>query len=175
MDEDGCPKEEQPFPPHIKILHRLAPLGNHRIHDWGPILGRGPIGRPYFLDDRELQWINPTMKLPLPQPLITALTYLRALLSSTDHEHYAKLRREINTSPLWDLSIAPRWRSMLEDDWSLLPDTPSLLALDSVTLQHSLTSAAQKHARAPAADPEEIQPKLVLHFPTPRQKRSLKR
>ncbi len=88
MDEDGCPTEEHPFPPPIKILHRLAHLWDHRIiHDWGQILGRGPNGRLYFPDGRELQWANPTMKLSLPQQLLTALTYLRALLTSTDHDH----------------------------------------------------------------------------------------
>jgi hypothetical protein len=74
------------------------------------------------------------MKLPLSQTLITALTYLRALLSSTNHEHSAKLRRKINNSPLWDLPITPRWRHMLEDDWSLLHNTPSPLALDRANL-----------------------------------------
>ena len=82
----------------------------------------------------ELQWANPTMKLPLPQPLTTAITYLPALLSSTNHEQWAKLRRKINISPLWDLHIAPRWRNMLENVWALLPNTLSPLALDRATL-----------------------------------------
>ncbi len=53
-DEDGCPEEEQPFPPPTKILQRLVPLWEHSIIDWARILGRDPDGRPYFLDDREL-------------------------------------------------------------------------------------------------------------------------
>ena len=118
----------------------------------------------------ELQWVNPTMKMPLPQPLTTALTYLGALLTSTDHMHWAELKRKINTSPLWDLPIAPRWWNMLKDDWSLLPNTPSPLALDKATLVYSLTSAALNQARAPMADTAEEQPKVVLHLPTLRQK-----
>jgi len=35
MDEDGCPTEGQPFPPPIEILHKLPPLWDHRIHEWG--------------------------------------------------------------------------------------------------------------------------------------------
>ena len=100
MDEDGCPTEEQPFPPPIKTLHRLAPLWNHQIHDWGQIPVRSLNGRPYFIDKRELQWANTAMKMPLPQPLTTSLTSLRALVSSMDHEQWAKLKCKINTSPL---------------------------------------------------------------------------
>jgi hypothetical protein len=54
-DEDGCPAEEQPFPQKTIILQKLVPLRDHSIHAWAQILGRGPDGRPYFLDDRELQ------------------------------------------------------------------------------------------------------------------------
>ena len=53
-DEDGCPAEEQPFLKKTKILHKLVPLWEHSIHAWAQIQGRGPGGRPYFLDDREL-------------------------------------------------------------------------------------------------------------------------
>ena len=74
MDDDGCPTEDQPFPQATKILHKLAPLWEHSIHEWAHILGRGPDGRPYFLDDRELQWANPTMRTPIPQSLATAPT-----------------------------------------------------------------------------------------------------
>ena len=54
-DEDGCPAEEQPFPPTTKILRRLAPLWEHSLHDWAQHLGRGLDGRPYFVDGMELQ------------------------------------------------------------------------------------------------------------------------
>jgi len=84
MDEDGCPTEDQPFSPTTEILRRLVPLWEHSFHDWAQILGRGLDGRPYFLDDRELHWANPTMRTTLPQPIRSALTYLRALFFSTD-------------------------------------------------------------------------------------------
>ena len=74
MDEDGCPTKEQPYPQPIKILQKLVPLWEHSIHDWAKILGRGPDGRPYFLDDRELQWANPTLRTPFHQSLQTEHT-----------------------------------------------------------------------------------------------------
>jgi hypothetical protein len=134
MDKDGCPVEEQPFPQPTKILHRLVPLWEFSIHDWAQILGRGPDGGPYFLDERELKWANPTMRTPLPQPLLAALTYLRALLASANPDNWAKLKKGMRSSPLWDLPIAPRWRRIFEEDWSAFPNTPSSLALDMATL-----------------------------------------
>ncbi len=87
MDEDGCPTKDQPFSQPTKTHHKLVPVWEHSIHDWGQLLGRGPNGRPYFLDDRELQWANPTLPSPLPQPIRKALAYLRALMVSTDPAH----------------------------------------------------------------------------------------
>jgi hypothetical protein len=87
MDEDGCPAEEQAFPLKNRILPKLVPLWEHSIHKWAQILGRGPDGHPYFLDHKELQWANPTLRTPPPKSLLTALTYLRALLASTDPAH----------------------------------------------------------------------------------------
>jgi hypothetical protein len=98
------------------MFQRLVPLWEHSVHDWAKILGRGPDDRPYFLDDRELQWANPNMRTPLLQPPLAALTYLRALLSSTDPAQGIKLKRGIKTTPLWDLPIAPRWRQILDED-----------------------------------------------------------
>ena len=84
----------------------LVPLWEHSIHAWAQILGRSPDGRPYFFDDRELQWANPTLCTPPPKSLLTALTYLRAPLASKDPAHWDKMKRTINTTPLWDLPIA---------------------------------------------------------------------
>ena len=56
----------------------LGTRGPHRAQ----ILGRALDGRPYFLDEREHKWANPTMKFPLPQSRTHAFIYLRALLSS---------------------------------------------------------------------------------------------
>ena len=115
-DEDDCPDEEQPFPPPTKIFQRLIPLWKHSVHTWAQILGHGPDGRPYFLDDRGLQWVNPATQTPLSQPLLAALTDLRAVLPSTDSAHWGKLKRHIMTTPLWDIPIAPKWRQILEED-----------------------------------------------------------
>ena len=54
-DEDGCPSDTQPFPMR-GILRKLTPLWVHGIHEWTQIFGRAPDGRPYFLNDREIQW-----------------------------------------------------------------------------------------------------------------------
>ncbi len=44
-DEDGCPAEEQPFPPTTKILQKLVPLWEHSIYEWAQIInpGRPPL------------------------------------------------------------------------------------------------------------------------------------
>jgi hypothetical protein len=99
-DEDGCPEEEQHFPPSTNILPKLVPLWEHSIYEWAQILGRGPDGRPYFLDDKEMQWAIPNLHTPLPQTLLAALTYLRAHLASTDPPHWENLKRSIKTAPL---------------------------------------------------------------------------
>jgi hypothetical protein len=83
-DPEGCPVDNQPFPQPLFILQKLTPLWNNGIHNWKLILGRTPGGRPYFFDERELKWANPTMSSPLSQELSHALHYLRVLLSSRD-------------------------------------------------------------------------------------------
>jgi hypothetical protein len=175
MDEDGCPTETQPFPPTIKILQRLVPLWENAIHTWAQILGRGPDGRPYFLDDREIQWANPTMRSPLPHTLRDALTYLRALLSSRDTDHWTKLKRGLATTPLWDLPIAPRWRLLMAEDWADIPDAPSPMALARATLQHSIRSHNERPPTPQGGEHPDPPPKITLHFPSPRRRRSEKR
>jgi hypothetical protein len=54
LDEDGCPLEAQPFPQPTRLLRQLAPLWEHGFHNWSQIICRGPDGRPYFIDEREL-------------------------------------------------------------------------------------------------------------------------
>ena len=91
LDEDGCPLEVQPFPRATQLL-KSAPLWEHEIHTWSQILCRGPNGRPYFLEGRELQWANPSLHFPrLPESLTQALKYLRVLLSSTESAHWQSL------------------------------------------------------------------------------------
>ena len=111
LDEDGCPLEIQPFPQGTFLLRKLAPLWEHGINIWSQILCRSPNGRPYFLEERELRWANPSVVFPLPEALRGALTYLRMLLSSKDPSHWLSLCQK----PTWpqglDYSIAPRWRN----------------------------------------------------------------
>ena len=87
LDEGGCPLEVQPFLQATFLLTKLAPLWERGIHNWSQILCRGPDGRLYFLEERELQWVNPSMLLLLQEALTGALTYLGMLLSSKDLAH----------------------------------------------------------------------------------------
>jgi len=129
LDEDGCPLSAHPFPQGTCLLRRLAPLWEHGIHNWSRILRRGPDGRPYFLEERQLQWANPSMQFPLPEALTQALKYLRVLLSSKDPAHWLSLCQKLTWPQGLDYSIAPRWRTMMDPDWSSLPDRPSPLAV----------------------------------------------
>ena len=79
--------EVKPFPQATFLLRKLAPLWELGIHKWSQILYRGLDIRPYFMEERELQWANPTMLFPLPEALTGALAYLRMLLSSKDPAH----------------------------------------------------------------------------------------
>ena len=96
MDGDGCPDEEQPFPPPTKILQRFVPLWDHSVYTWAQILGRGPDGCLFFLDARELQWANPVMRTPFsasiasgPRILASALVlHGPSSLGKTQAEHY---------------------------------------------------------------------------------------
>ncbi len=71
--------KSQDFPASTSVLTNLTPLWDHGILDWSQIIGREPNGRPYFMDDRELQWANPSMDFPMPQDLTLALKYLKKL------------------------------------------------------------------------------------------------
>jgi hypothetical protein len=55
LDESGCPLEVQPYPHATLLLRKLAPLWEHGIRNWSQILYCGPYGRPYFMEERELQ------------------------------------------------------------------------------------------------------------------------
>ncbi len=96
----------QTFPESRFILKKLTPLLDHGILEWSQILGRAPNGRPYFLDERELQWANPSMIFPLPQKLAHALKYLRTLLSSKSPEDWRLLKPRVSGPKAIYLSIA---------------------------------------------------------------------
>ena len=136
---------------------------NYRAqHGWPPLLPRR----------QRIAMGSPTMRTPFPQTLLAALTYLRALLASTYPSHWARLKRSTKTTPLWDLSIAPRWRQILNEEWTSIPHTPSPMTLDRATQQHSLQSALARHPRDLIEGKAVHPPKLTLHFPTPRKRRA---
>ena len=62
LDEDSCPLEIQPFPRANLLLRKLALLWEHGVRNWVRILYRGPDGRLYFLEEREIAAIGK----PLP-------------------------------------------------------------------------------------------------------------
>jgi hypothetical protein len=103
------------------------------------------------------------MRTPLPQSLLASLTYLRALLASAYPDNWAKLKKGIRSTPLWDLSIAPRWKWILEEDWSAIPITPFPIVLDMATLQHSLASELARQ-RAPIEGTTGAPKNIALHF-----------
>ncbi len=106
--------ENQPFPPAMLLLQKLPPLSEHGLHTWSRILGRALDGRPYFIDERELQRAIPTMNFLLPQALTQALQYLRDLLFSTDAENWCRLSKNISAPEVRGYPIAPRRRSVIE-------------------------------------------------------------
>ena len=80
-------------------------------------MGRGPYGRHYFLDERELQWASPGMHFPLPQARIRALKDPKAVLSSTDTSIWRRHHNKISV-PYGSVDpIAPHWRIMFETDY----------------------------------------------------------
>ncbi len=113
LDEEGCPLNIQPFPQRTLLLRQLAPLWEHGFHNWPQVICRGPDGRPYFMEERELQWANPTVKFPLPEALNRALDYLRILLSSKYHTQWLSLCKKLTEPHGPDYSIAPRWRTLI--------------------------------------------------------------
>ena len=115
------------------------------------------------------------MRTPIPQPLASALTYLRALLASTDPDTWTRLKQSIKKIPLWDRPIAPRWRTLFADDWTAIPATPSPQALAQATRQHSIRSAFTRLENIPPVTQADPPPKLTLHFPTPRMRKADKR
>jgi hypothetical protein len=158
-DSDGCPSAAHPFPMSTFILQKLAPLWVHGNHEWAQILGRGP-------DDRELQWASPSMSFPVSQKLSHALKYLRSLLSSKDTNDWRNLRTQISGQVAVDLSIAPRWRLIMEPDWGNLPDRPSPLTVSRASRQFSIKGALGRLPPLPSRPTKCEGTRLVLHFTT---------
>jgi hypothetical protein len=101
------------------------------------------------------------MRNPLPHTLKTALTYLRALLSSKDPKHWDELKRGITSTPLWDLPIAQRWAQLLADNWTSIPNISSPMALDRATRQQSVKCELTGTPRNPMRDNWHHQPRSL--------------
>jgi len=136
----------------------------------GQILGRATNGRPYFLDDRELQWANPSMDFPLPQDLTHALKHLRTLLSSKSPEKWRLLKPKISGPQAIDLSIAPRWRDIFTSAWGSLPDRPSPLAVSGASRQPTITEAMGNIPPPTSQLTDMACTRIVLHLKTRREK-----
>ncbi len=87
--------DTQPFPKPTLLLQKLDPLWEHGFHNWAQILGPAPDGRPYFLEERELIWSNPSMRFPLSPNVTHALSYFRATLASLSMTYWQTLRNKI--------------------------------------------------------------------------------
>ncbi len=66
-------------------------------------------------------------------------------------------------------------RHILNEDWTTIPDTPSALALDRATRQHSIKSVLTLPPRDTAWTNAVLLPKLTLHCPSPRRRKADKR
>jgi hypothetical protein len=117
------------------------------------------------MEERELQWTNPSLQFPFPEALAQALKYLRALLSSTDYAHLMSLCQKLTMPQRLDYSIAPRRRTILNCDWGSLPDRPSPLAVDRATNQLSIERYLAKRAAARANVNTTHNSRIVLNFP----------
>jgi len=82
-DKDGRPLDTQQPSQHTLLLKNVAPPWENGFQNWAQILGRSPDGRPFFREDRELIFANPSVRFPLPQNLVHVLKYLKATLAST--------------------------------------------------------------------------------------------
>jgi hypothetical protein len=121
--------------------------------------------RVYFMEERELQWANPSIKFPLPEVLTRALAYLfRILFSSKDPTHWLSLCRKPAQPRGPDYTIAPHWRRTKTGAPSKTnPASP--LAIDNATkqvsIERSLSQRAAAHANANGANHTRV----LLSFP----------
>ena len=108
--------ETQKIPQATLLLRKLALLWEGEVHNWAQILCRGPDGHPYVIEERELQWANPSLQFPIPEVLTQALKYLRVVIFSRDSANWLSLCQQLILPHGLDYPIAPRWRTMLDPD-----------------------------------------------------------
>ncbi len=125
------------------------------------------------MDEREMQWANPSIPFPLPETLIRALAYLRILLSNRDRTQWLSLCKKLTEPHGPDYSIAPRWRNLMGLDWGSLPDRPSPLAVDNATKPLSIESSLSKRAAALRLLTTLIAPAYSCTFPRRKKQRPL--
>jgi hypothetical protein len=167
--------KSQTFPEPTFILQKLTLLWEHGLHEWSQLIGRDPNGRPYFLDERELQWANPSMIFPLPQRLAHTLIYLRALLSAKNLEEWRRLKPKISGPEAIDLSIAPRWRDIFAPAWGTLPERPSPHAISKASRQPTMMEALGNIPPPTAQSTDREGTRIVLRHFKPRRKKGFKR
>jgi len=127
------------------------------------------------MEERQLQWANPSIKFPLPKMLTRALAYLRVLLSSKDPTHWLLLCQKPTEPQVPESSIAPRWRAIMGQDWGSFPDRPSPLALDNATKQLSIERSLSQRAAAHATANGANRTRILLNYPAKGKTGALRR
>ena len=102
------------------------------------------------MEEKELQWANSSIKLPLPQASTRALAYLRVLLSSKDPCRWLSFCQKLAEPQGPDYSIAPRWMANHDGPRLGLPPRQTLLSCCRQRNQTSLhRELALKTGRCP--------------------------
>jgi hypothetical protein len=86
------------------------------------------------------------------------------LLSSKDPTHWLALCQKLTEPQGPAYSIAPRWRTLMGQDWSSLLDRPSPLAVDIATKQLYIESSLSKRAVALAAANNTNRTRILWNF-----------
>ena len=92
------------------------------------------------------------------------------LLSSKDHTQWLSLCQKPTVPYGPDYSTAPRWRTLMGQDWGSLPDRPSPLAVDRATKQLSIESALSQWAATRASTREHQHGRIMLNIPAKKKK-----
>jgi ribonuclease HI len=129
---DALPLDEPAFPPHLYVLRKLAPIWAHGIYRWDTLIcSSKPRGRPSanaptpsLLLRTHAQLLRANPSLPTSGTLPAAITFLHALLTSTDMKHFKRIKEhQRGQTALPPSIVAQRWLlpSLLEQ----LPAAPS--------------------------------------------------
>ena len=169
-----APSRYNTSPRRRSSFENSLPLWEHGFHNWSQIMYRGPNGRPYFMEERELQWTNPSIKFPLQDAPIRALDYLMALLSSKDPPHWQSLCQELTDPQGANYSIVPRWNALMGQNWGSLPGRPSPLVVDRAIKQLFIESSLSKRTALLEAANGTNRTRILLNFPAKGKARTLR-